>query len=237
MATRMRLPVPGARPAGGGQSTPRYNPYANPTPGAKIGAVGAKFGYKGIDKQQGTTRVIYDYIPFDGRTLFEFFAEVNTKQFPFTNLNENKLQVGEAISVQRMFLAIITTNAETGDVISSMEIQQSGLSGLYRADLNFQIDTQIVMKPINVQSFQPQFNYASNWGALAIAFNPSPPTPGVVTSLTGNAVKHADTLIVIPPLVQFQFNMKTDGYVPVANLYLGLTIEGVGAILSAKGTF
>lgn len=206
--------------------------YMQPTPQTKISNTGKRFGYPGIKNQQGSTRIIYDYLPFDGRTLFEFFNNVNTRQFPFTNLTENKLQVAESMVIQRMYLAVIITDAVTGDVVSSMELNQAGLSNIYRSDFNFTIANSQVLKPINVQSFQPQFNKSSNWGSLSTVF-----AGGVISNLTGNSVWHADTLLNIPPLIEFNFNMKTDGYTPVANMFIGLTVEGTGAIMAPRQTF
>lgn len=223
-----RLPMPGRGHRPSGQMI-----GARPTPQDKIVSAGQKFGYPGIKNQQGSSRVIYHFLPFDGRTLFEFFKDVsNSGGFPFANISENKLQVAEAMVVQRMYLAIITTDVVTGDVLASMELNQAGLSNIYRSDLNFMIANSQVLKPINVQSFQPQFNWASNWGTMATA-GASP----FAQTLVGNAVFHADTLINIPPQIEFQFNLKTDGYVAVSNQFLGLTIEGVGAIMSPRQTF
>ena len=43
------------------------------TPQQKMVAVNKKFGNTNIKNQQGTTRVIYDSLPLDGRTNFRFF--------------------------------------------------------------------------------------------------------------------------------------------------------------------
>lgn len=224
------LPRPAAATAA--QQAATNNLFRRPTPQGKIIETGDRFGYPGIKKMQGSSRIIYHYLPFDGRTLFEFFKNVNTVQFPFTNISENKLQVAESMVIQRMYLGIITLDAITGDVTSSMELNQAGLSNIYRSDLNFMIANNQVIKPINVQSFQPQFNWASNWGSLSTVF-----AGGLIASQTGNAVWHADTLLNIPPLIEFQFNLQSDGYTPVANMALGLTIEGTGAIMSPRQTF
>lgn len=223
--------LPQPRRTGGSQIGVR------PTPQDKIMNIGNKFGYPGIKNQQGSTRIIYHFLPLDGRTLFEFFKDVNTVTFPFANITENKLQVAESTIIQRMYLSVITTNAETGDVLTSMELQQAGLSNLYRSDLNVMIANNQVIKPINVQSFQPQFNWASNWGAVSTAVDTVADPDVFTTTLLGNAVWHADTLIDIPPLIEFQMNMRTDGYAAIANSFLGLTFEGTGAIMAPRHTF
>ena len=46
---------------------------AGVTPQQKMVAVNNKFGNNNIASQQGTTRVLFDSIPLDGRTTFRFF--------------------------------------------------------------------------------------------------------------------------------------------------------------------
>jgi len=209
----------------------RRDPFGvQATPQNKLIRTGANFGYPGIRKMQGSTLIIYDFLPMDGRTLFEFFKSVRTRTFPFTNLPENKLQVAESTILQRMYLSMITVDAETGFVDNSQELDFAGLSFFYRSDLNFFIANNQVLKPLNVQSFQPEFNYASQWGGITSeAQNQS--------TRLGNAVWHAETLINIPPLIEFLANLRTDGYTPIENAFLGLTIEGTAAILAPRETF
>lgn len=206
-----------------------------PTPGQKIIKTGQSFGYNGIKNQQGSTIVIYDSLPLAGATenfVFQFFKNVRTRTFPFTNLSENKLQVAESMVIQRMYLSIITVTDDPETVTASMEISQAGLDFLYRADLNFTIANNQVIKPLNVQSFQPQFNYASNWGALSSVVDEA-----ITTTFTGNAVWHAETLITIPPLIEFQANMTVTPYAAVTNGYIMLTVEGTAAIMAPRETY
>ena len=224
-----RVQMPAPRPGGGAAPL-----GVRPTPGQKIMNTGKNFGYSGIKNQQGSTIVIYDSLPLIGSTgtfIFEFFKNVRTRVFPFTNLTENKLQVAESMVIQRMYLSIITVVSDA--VTASMELAQAGLDFFYRSDMNFTIANNQVIKPLNVQSFQPQFNYASNWGAVASAFD----TDTVVTTFIGNAVWHAETLIVIPPQIEFQANLKVTEYTAVANAYLMLTVEGTAAIMAPRETY
>ena len=78
------------------------------TPGnanRKIVTVNNAQGAKNINQQQGTTRIIYDSLPLvngvNPKQTLRFFEGVNSRVFPFTNLTENKLQIGESIALQR----------------------------------------------------------------------------------------------------------------------------------------
>ena len=195
----------------------RALPTHRPIPQQKIGFVNKALGNKGIDKQQGTTRILYHYIELDGRTQFDFFRDSQAVQFPFTNVGSfgNKLEVGETLDVERLYLSVITIDAvNPAEVTSVIDLTAAGLDGLFRSDLNLIIANSQVMKPINVASFKPEFNY--------MARNDD------------NNVFWAFTDLIIPPLVEFEFQMRTPEYGAVANAFLGLTVEGVGSILSPR---
>ena len=193
-------------------------PSHRPTPQQKIGFVNKKLGNKGIDEQQGTTRILYHYIPLDGRTQFDFFRDSQAVQFPLTNVGSfgNKLEVGETLDVERLHLSVITFDPVVTDEITAvLDLTAAGVDGIYRSDLNLVIANSQVMKPINVVSFKPEFNYMSR--------------------NDDNTVFWAYTDLIIPPLVEFEFLLRTPGYGgAVANAFLGLTVEGVGSILSPR---
>ena len=192
-------------------------PSHRPTPQQKIGFVNKKLGNKGIDEQQGTTRILYHYIPLDGRVQFNFFRDSQAVLFPLTNVGSfgNKLEVGETLDVERLHLSVITVDPVNPDeVLTVVDLTAAGLDGLYRSDMALIIANSQVMKPINVVSFKPEFNYMSR--------------------NDDNTVFWAYTDLIIPPLVEFEFQMRTPVYAAVANAFLGLTVEGIGSILSPR---
>ena len=61
------------------------------TPQQKMVAVNNRFGNTNIAQQQGTTRVIYDSLPLDGRTNFRFFENANTMHISVVCKNMHKM--------------------------------------------------------------------------------------------------------------------------------------------------
>ena len=86
----------------------------NVTPQSKAVNVNNKFGNTNIKNQQGTTRVLFDTLPLDGRTEFRFFENSNTRTLPYTNLTAdgNRLQVGETFVIQKIYFQILNINAD-----------------------------------------------------------------------------------------------------------------------------
>jgi hypothetical protein len=62
-----------------------------------------KLAYMNAAQQQGTTRVIYDSLPVDGSNTFRFFEGANSRQYPQTNLSDNKLSIDETMLLQHIY--------------------------------------------------------------------------------------------------------------------------------------
>lgn len=186
------------------------------SPMQKAVAVNTMMGNPSIANQQGTTRVMYDTLPLDGRQEFRFFENVANRQFPFTNLNQNRLQVGETFVLKRIYFAIITQNA------APVSVTVSDVSGsvpeLLSADFSIYFDTMQVVKPIPLASTMPQFSIAAkNDNSNILEF---------------------DNLLTLPTDIQFRCEVDTNAYNgPLDNVYFRCTWEGFGTILSPKSQF
>ncbi len=172
-------------------------------------------GNVGIKKQQGTTRIIYDSLPIDGATLFEFFKD-NNRVFPFSNVGQRggELSVGEAIAVQRAYLAVFTVDDATGEITDITSLSAAGLFNQQLGDINLVIANMQTIKPIPILSQDARFNKNAYWDDY-------------------NNFEF-DTDIVIQPLLEFSMNLRTPFGVTVTDTFLRLTVEGVGAILSPR---
>ena len=163
------------------------NRFAN-----RIAMVGRETGNKGLGKQQGTTRVIYDTIDMyngsaTGVTSFDFFGTLNNKAFPFTNINRNSFTDAEAMSVARAYLTYIycnngtvsytttsqfslvagldeaTTFLQSADGISKGYFTAGGkVAGLQLAEGSLLISGQEVLKKFNFLSANSVFNHKAN---------------------------------------------------------------------------
>lgn len=188
------------------------------TPQQKIVGVNNRLGNTNIKKQQGSTVSLYDTLPLDGQTYFEFFKSAKNRDFPFTNFTDGKLQPGESFVMERSYLSVITTTAE-GIPTSVRELSLTTDGPIAAGEFHFRIDNDRVIKPLPVLSWFDNFNKSSEF--------------------TGDQVYEFDTQIVIPPLIQIAGNLQVNDYDPLdyPNGFLRLTIEGPGGIFAPKANF
>lgn len=213
--------------------------------GSKIPQVTSKMGIKGIDKMQGTTRIIYDSIKLQNTTTnstITFFENVNTRKFPFANIPENKLQVGETIAMQRFSLGIITVDVTNPLVPILRNINPLAHLGefqsLYRSDLSVAIAQDTVVKKLPIHAMYAPFNKDSKFCGANIFGN----NPGITTSFeVPHDVFHFDNPIVIPPQIEFtatlQVNPITLPVIPNQEWHICLTVEGLGSLFAPKSNY
>ena len=190
------------------------------TPQQKQVFVNNKFGNSGIRRQQGSTVIKYDTLPLDGRSEFRFFEGCQSRNFPFTNSNSegNKLGVGNSMTVERIYLSVITTAAVAP--FNPTNVAQLGLASniaVLTSEFSFLLANSTVIKNVPVLSFLPEFNKMAE-NALNTSFE-------------------FDTQVVIPPLLEFIALLRTQSYTAVPNTSVRLTLEGAGAIIAPKTTF
>ena len=191
---------------------------SNVTPNQKIAGVNMKFGNRGVRKQQGTTRVIYDTLSLVGTAdVFRFFEGVNTRTFPQTNIGQSGtgLQVGESLSVDRMYLSIVTVDAIDGDITDIATIVPR--ADITIGEITIKIANTVILKPIPISSFLGNFNKTSYFA--------------------NNVNFEFDTSLIFPPLLEFVVEVRTLVAAGTPNTELRLTIEGVGSILAPRQTF
>jgi len=200
-------------------STPYPSQYANPyTVQDKIISVNNQFGNTGIAYQQGTSRAIYDALPLDASSFnLRFFESVQTRQFPFTNINQNRLPPGETLAIQRMYFYVMISAAPP-IVTSTLPLSGAvATAGLYQSIVSLNIAQNELIKKFPLSSMQAQFNKTAKF--------------------LGNDCIHFDNNIVLPPQLEFTVDINLPGYVAVANSFLVCVIEGLGSVLSPKQNF
>lgn len=188
------------------------------SPQQKAIAVNKNLGNDVIGKMQGTTRVLYDSLPLNASREFKFFENCQTRAFPFTNLNQNRLNVGECMVVERIYFSIIILDATTPAIVTDVvTIEEAALPGLYASEYSIFYDTQQVMKPTPLASIQSKFNHES----LHVQ----------------NEVMTMDNLPVIVTNMQWRIEVDTPQYAALANAHLRCTIEGFGTIMSSQSQY
>lgn len=212
-------------------------PGGNPA-SRKIERVTGKLGLAALNKQQGTHRVIFDTLPLvvsaEQQTL-RFFKNVQTRQFPFSNLNQNKLDAGETMAIERMFLFLLRnqSNVLPNDVTDIQSVQEVfEFARLNHSLFNLSIAQKSVTKDIYMGSGRGTFNYKAR-------FNNPTPNPILAATLVsyGHAVFHFETPFVLPPDLEFEATLQIGAIsaVPAAGSYrLGIAFEGLGGIYDPK---
>lgn len=189
------------------------------TPQDKIIGVSNKFGNTGIKNQQGTTVVLYDMLPVDGRNEYRFFEGSSQRNFPFSNTGTdgNKLGVGSSMIISRAYLSWVKYDPELQVWLNPQPF--SSLSpGTRLGEFSFEIANSQVLKQYAGLDFLPRYNKTA---------------PN-----QDNYVLEWDTQINIQPLLEFVAVYRVQqGEAAQPDVYLRLTIEGTGAIIAPRTTF
>lgn len=199
------------------------------TPQNKAVSVNNKFGNTNIKNQQGTTRVLYDTLPLDGRTEFRFFENANTRTFPFTNLSSdgNRLPVGETFVIQELYFEFLDYNGTVlefafdfggSNFYGGPNMSSLTVNAVQTGDIDFYIANSQVLKALP---------------ALVAAENTNPSSCNPL-----DFVFNFSTDIVIPPLLEYVLVLRTTSY-PADNFanQIRCSIRGTAGILAPQTTF
>jgi len=192
--------------------------FRNVTPSAKLALVNNKIGNPGLKKNQGTSLEINDYVKVTpgAAGVIRFFAEVNTKTFPFTNIQQNQLTTGEALSVEFIAWTRLEVNRQSGALSAFTALTQS-VAELSLAQFSLLLDNSRILKN---NSLARSFNDLNTKGGTA-----------------ANSLWYPDTDLVIPTQIPFTAELtvpaNTDTGTDV-DVYYGCHLFGTGAILNLK---
>jgi hypothetical protein len=188
----------------------------NPTQLEKALSVAKKMGAD-ADTAQFSETVLYDTLPLDGRTIFNFFKDVQKRSFPRTNLTENKLQKQENMIVKFISLEVLTFSVAGNDVVTSVDPLSAAFNGLYRSDMQFTIGQSQVLKYFALDGLNPSFNMFAK-------------------HTTSNIVRLGIDL-TIPELLQFFATIQVPAYTAAPTKELMLKIHGQGTLFSPRMNF
>lgn len=220
----------------------RRGPMPN-RPGAANRLINAarETGTRNMSKQQGTTWTIYDTIDlFVSGTTLNFFQQLNTKGYPWTNLQQNKFSQDEGMVIQRAFLTIISVAGGTtsyqyapGTINLPQTIEESAFPEFYLAEGTILISGSQVLKKFSFLSSFAPFNYMAKFSGLS-----GNGEQGEVIG-RGHSVYSFESTPAIPPNVEFSVPITVPQFQTPANAglnYCRLTLEGFGSIPNVGGT-
>ena len=191
-----------------------------------------------MDQMQGTTRIIYDTVNFNGIRSYDFFSEVASKQNTqpggsglisgqaATNITDNKFEPGEGMVIKELYLANL---AATADPATALNLNDTvfGL-GL----INIYVGNNRVIKDLPLMSLQPTRSF-NNFNATTTSATNSFNRRQVGVRLSTN--------IVIPPQIQFYATVRLP-FAPSAavnNDLSGLRVyfKGYGKLFNPRNNY
>lgn len=186
----------------------------------KIVGASNRFGNPGIKNQQLTTMEVFHYLPVASNVTLDFFRSVNTAVFPFANIQENRLQVGETMVINRIYFDVIKVNTATG-AIDAVDTLENLFPTAYLSQFSWLNDNNRVIKELGLTNMKPAHN-RKGWNEK-------------------NDVFHLETDITVQPLIRFVCQLQ----IPIVTLptaagytfYIGCHAQGTGTLLAPKTTY
>jgi len=191
--------------------------FRNVTPNAKIALVNNKLGNPALKNNQGTSSEVYDYVEVTAGSaaVVRFFDNVNTKTFPFTNIQQNQLQAGEALSIEYVAFTRLVVKS---NVLQSLTALTTAVDELSLCGFQLLLDNSRLIK---ANSLVRSFSDLNTKGGTA-----------------ANSLFYPDTDLVIPPQIQFTAELNVPANTDTASegekVYYGCHLFGTGAILNLK---
>jgi hypothetical protein len=219
------------------------------TPSQKLAVVAKRYKMPGLLAMQPTEQIIYDSIDLSllsstGPTTFSFFANTNTKNFPFANLQQNKLNAGNVIVVQYVQLQLVTctvvgTAPNTVSVINNIrtleEDQSATVDAIFKpllaSQLTLVLGSSEVVKDFPLTNGYAGFNPNGKFGQKMRG------GPTATVTQYGNSSIDLRSEPVILPQLEFKANLQMPqfiaGNIPtVGTQFLRLVLGGFGTIPS-----
>jgi len=196
--------------------------FKNVTASAKLAMVNNKLGNPALKKNQGSTVEIYDYVTQTAGTIgtkqtINFFGSVNSKTFPLTNIQQNQLQVGEALSVEYIVFTRISQVTATGSITECTALLTT-VAGANLGQFSLLLDNSRIIKNNSLIRSNSIFNPKGTTGV--------------------SNVFYPDTDLVIPPQISFSLELtlpiNADAIAAGTTISYGCHLFGTGAILNLK---
>jgi len=211
----------------------------------KIMMVGDENNQADLARMQPTTQAIYDTFDMTGvsatsQTVIPFFQSVNTKRFPFANINQNRLAGGKSFAVQQIYLILFRKTAGDNPITSVETIEQAiGFQPLVKSELTLTIANQNVIERYPLSGTVGPWNSNAKFTHTATSITPAA-SPGTANTLyRSTAVKMLVAQPIILSDVEFIASVQIPPCTPASTadtVYLQLVLEGFGTLFSANGT-
>jgi len=188
----------------------------------QIVGVNERLGNTAVPQMQGTTRAIFDTAPGIGRN-FKFFEDVQTRPYPFSNISQNRFEVGESLAIESIAIILLDSNLTAPSLTNTFAgiTSVANTNGLF----NLYIGNQRVIKDLDLSYVNCLLGTSYNVTGNAVANNQ-------------NAVFRFETPIVIPPQIEFYATLQTSADIGLADqTRIACLLQGTGTLLNTKENF
>jgi hypothetical protein len=186
----------------------------------QIVGVNQRLGNTAVPGMQGTTRYIYDSQDQAASTnqTLTFFSNVSQRQFPLSNVNNNRFEVGESLAITGIsyFWRATTVTTLADSIQTTAELATPRFTSTLTLD--FYIGNQRVIKSLDLGYSRVGIGEAHE--------------PGILSN-----VLRFETPIVIPPQVEFYATVRVTSTAAVDAKKMYLALYGQGTLLNTKSTF
>lgn len=188
----------------------------------QIMGVNAILGNTAVKDMQGTTRAIYDIVQAQGNKA-TFFETVASRQYPFTNISQNRFEVGETLAIESIALLWLEEGLLGNDSVVVHPFD--GIAGTNKSmNLDFYIGNQRVLKNLDL-SYMVNGLGNTNPGQIAT----------IDTNFQAPAVFRLETPLVIVPQVEFFATLQFPESVDTSTF--ALILQGTGTLLNTQNNF
>lgn len=167
-----------------------------------------------MDRDQGTTRVIYDTTGSSfGLTQFDFFNQVTAKNYPDTNLDQNKFQPGEGMVIKEIsFVDLLGGYLFTGQAAFAVVDFYIGNNRVLKALPLTAFSTIAAINPLNKLPLDEAGNYQANIGTFI----------------------RLRTNLVIPPQIEFRATLRfiAPAGTELAPVNIKMSVRGYGKLFN-----
>jgi hypothetical protein len=194
--------------------------------------VGRNNGEKNLGQQQASIITLYD--SFDlatAGTNLSFFQNAGSRNFPFTNVQQNRFSKDRTMTIARVYMSVVTV--ASGQITRIVPLDASEFPQFQAAELNILIGGQQVLDRFAMLSSSGPFNFSSNFGTRSIS-----PATGNAEVLYSNSVYQFQATPVILSDLEYVAQITLPAYTAPANAgtrYLRLTLEGFGTLPKVVG--
>lgn len=188
----------------------------------QIMGVNAILGNTAVKDMQGTTRAIYDIVQAEGNRA-TFFETVASRQYPFTNISQNRFEVGETLAIESIALLWLEEGLQDNGNIVNHPFEAIG--GANKSlNLDLYIGNQRVLKSLDLSYM---VNGLGNTNPGQIARD--------AQGFQAPAVFRLETPLVIVPQVEFYATLQFPESVDTNTF--ALILQGTGTLLNTQNNF